>query len=493
MPKKRLIRKQPLLERIRSYPLDLLLSINEQRLSIDWDSYVPQCLPMGSIVSLVFLILCKIRNHYISVNEKRDNSVFRSDYSTYQQVVSRAVHGAQAGPIDVPRIKNESVAHTLLWTVNVMLIFLFATSLINAVNVYFFPYKSYTLLSRSTDTPKPKGSCVTEQNVSNTTPRGFFQNLFSYFEEHSYYETDVDSDADTTYEARPLEKDVWMLSVWDPSHFSLYAAASFSPIVLLSVWLFSSSVSFWKVGVFVLLSNACAVYLTSKFLELISDKQIIYQETFSEYNKKYVIPKTSVLRKNASIDATHGPYAPASKTVHDDPIGYLQNELAFVTHDINGTRLKSVRADYLDDVPSRPVSPSKHLSQNSSFLPPASSHGSRYDTSMRSLGERPSYYDDTTDRHSQMMSSTPFAPRNAGNESFLQRPDVHSRGNEAYSRGYDSFSRTSSRPHSPLKSPSRLGYNPNLSYNERTQLSPSRSSRHSSPQRSPSPSKRSWH
>lgn len=487
MARKRIIRKQPLFERIRSYPLDLLLSINEQRLSIDWDDHVPQCLPVGSVLTLVFFVLCKVRTYYISVNDKRDNLLFRTDYSTYQQVVSRAVHGTHSVAIKTPKYNNDSVAHTLLWVVNMMLIVLFAISFVNAVNVYFFPYRNYTLLGRSTDTPKPKGSHVTRQNVSTATPRGILLGILSYFEEHSYYETDGESEADTTYEPRFIEKDVWMLLVWDPSHFLLFAAASFSPIVLFTIWLMSSTAALWQILMFIVLSNSFAVYLTSKFLQLISDKQIIYQETFSEYNKKYVIPKTSVLRKNASIDATHGPYAPASKTVHDDPVGHLQNDLAFVSHDIHGSRLKSVRADYVNVEPSRPPSPSKNISLNSSFLPPNTSYGSRYDTSLRSsINERPSFYDDTADRHSRMMLSTPYSQRHAGNELFLNRPDTYSRSNDTYSR-------TSSRAPSPLKSPARLGYNPNFSYSERTQLSPNRSSRHLSPQRSPSPSKRVWH
>ncbi|OBA23361.1 hypothetical protein METBIDRAFT_20649, partial [Metschnikowia bicuspidata var. bicuspidata NRRL YB-4993] len=185
--------------------------------------------------------------------------------------------------------------------------------------------------------------------------------------------------------------------------------------------------------------------------------------------------------------------APASKTVHDDPVGHLQNDLAFVTHDINGIRHKSVRADNLDAVISRSVSPAKHLTQNSGILPPGSSFGSRYDTSLRSINGRSSFYDDTENRHSMVLLSTPFRLRNQGNELFLHRSDTFSRANDTFSKGYDSISRNSSRAHSPFKSPSRLNYNPNISYSERTQLSPDRSSRHLSPQRSPSPSKRVWH
>ncbi|OBA23362.1 hypothetical protein METBIDRAFT_38036, partial [Metschnikowia bicuspidata var. bicuspidata NRRL YB-4993] len=145
MARKRIIRKQPLLEKIRSYPLDLLLSIHEQRLSIDWDDHVPKCLPVGSALTFIFLLLCKAREYYISVKDKRDNQLFSSDYSTYQQVVSRAVNGngIHTAPVAVPKFQNESLAQTLLWIVNGAMIILFIISALNSANVYLLPYRNY--------------------------------------------------------------------------------------------------------------------------------------------------------------------------------------------------------------------------------------------------------------------------------------------------------------------------------------------------------------
>ena len=43
------------------------------------------------------------------------------------------------------------------------------------------------------------------------------------------------------------------------------------------------------------------------FLQLINDKQILYQEMFQEYNKNLLI-KINQLKKDAMIDATLGPH-----------------------------------------------------------------------------------------------------------------------------------------------------------------------------------------
>lgn len=478
MARKRLIRKQPLLERIRAYPFDLLLLVNEARLSIDWDDYVPHTFPIGTAVSVAFTVFCKLHYHYTMTGEKRDNQLFRTDYSTYQHVVSRAINGVSSEPISVSYGGNNSTKH-FAWALHTSLVVIFLYSLLNAVNVFFFPYRDYSLLNLSASSPRPKGSNVVRRSVSNVSKSGVFGKLMSYFEEKSFYETDSESEADTTYEVKVVEKDIWVLKVWDPSHFQLYMAASCSPVVLMMVWLTSNTVSFWKMLITILLSNSAAYALVMKFLQLVSDRQIVYQETFNEYNRKYVIPKTSVLKKNAMVDATHGPMAITSKVVHDDLIGQLQNEFAFVTHDINGNRIKSVRADNLEA--SRPASPSRQLDHS------MVDHKSRY-------GSRQRYYDDT-ESQSWITLSTPYYLR--GGESFLHRNESFARHNDTFSRG-DTFSRNesflapSSRAHSPAKTPSRFPFNANLSYSQRTQLSPSRSSRHSSPQRSPSPSKRPW-
>lgn len=473
MAKKRVVRKQPLAEKIRTYPFDLFLWLNEARLSIDWDSYCHYTIPVGSLLTILFTLLGKLSDHYTLANDRRENQLFRTDYSTYQRVKSRAISGNSEWTEATPR---RAAGRHWAWVLNLLMTLLFVAALANSINVLWFPYRNYTLLSTSTDCPPPRGSHVSKQSVSNSTEKGFLDKLFAYFEDQTMYD-DSDSDGETTYEVNLVEKDVWVLHVWDPLKFQLHVVATFSPVTLFLVRLLLPSVPLWKLMVLIALTGISGYCLVIWFLQLVNDKQVVYQETFNEFNKKFVIPKTSVLKKNAVVDATHGSRAAASKVVHDDLAGHLQNDFAFVTHDIHGNIMKSVRAD---KQPSRPPSPRK---MNESVLSGLLTYQrqSRYDHSMADLYD---FSHQTDASHASWMTlSTPFVPR-AGNESFA-------------------------RPISPFKSPSRL------TYNERTQLSPSRShyspsrsqyspgrtpshtlqtfsSRPGSPQRSPSPSKRPW-
>lgn len=442
---------------------------------------------------LVFLIFSKLSHHYQGVNDRRDNSVFKTDLLTYQQVMARAVNGDFTSSGTNP-VTGYSSAFTkranqsnFVWIANLILFAIAAVSVINVLTV-IYSVRSYSLLNLNAKQSKPKGSNVVRQDLSHGPQKGIFLSIMSYFEEHSYYETDLELDDSYVdpYPNKYIEKSIWVLKVWDPSPFQLYLACSLSPIVLFTIWLVSFSVSIWKLALFVIITNLSAFYVVHKFFQLISDKQIVYQETFNEYNRKYVIPKTCVLKKNAAIDATCGPMALPENIVHDDIVGHLQEENVFVTHDLNGQRHKTVRADLLaqsnDDHLNRSPSPSRRhdpFTQNS-FNRPFLNEGSRLN------------YNDSSSHYNNIAQSTPYR-RQGFNDSYSHRNDTFSRGYDNFSKNFDSFSRQSSQIHSPMRSPARFPYNANLSFDQRTQLSPSRSSRQLSPQRSPSPSKRPWH
>lgn len=474
---KRLVRKLPLLERIKAYPLDLILSLNELSALIEWDDYVRHTLPLGYGLCLLFTFLCKISQYYATVNQKRQNQLFSSDYDIYRQVRQRAISGSSV-PIDQPKYSSSGPAGKhWMWLVNSFLIGLATFSTINAIYLFWLSNKDYTLLHSSTSGAAPRASNVVTQNMA-ASHNSFLQKILSFFDSPQY-EEETDSEADTTYEINVVKKDVFVLKVWDPSHFQGHLFATFSPVTLAAVWLVSYSVSFWKLALVIALANALLYAVFAKFFLLVSDRQIVYQETFNEYNRKYVIPKTSVLKKNAIVDATHGSTAIPSMVVHDDVKPHFQNDYAFVRHDINGNRIKSVRADKLGQPPSRPASPSRSIAHNSSFL-------SRGNMSLADLYQSTQDYNDSLQHPSGFLLSTPYLSK----------------------VGHDSFVRPLSPRHSPAKTPTRI------SFSQRTQLSPSRysptrgryaannisghssssafSSRAGSPQRSPSPSKRPW-
>lgn len=492
MVRRRIVRKQPLWEKISSYPFDLILSINETRLSIDWDDYIPQSLPIGIGLCHIFLVLCKLSHHYHKSSERRDNSIFKTDALTYQLVMARAINlDFTSGSSDLTEIGGGAFATRrnnksgFIWVLNFFLISIAIISIIIFVSA-IYSVRSYSLLNLNAKLPKPRASNVVRENLAHGTPRGIILSIMSYFEEHSYYESDLEADDShpDPYPDKYVEKPIWVLKVWDPSAFSLHFSCALSPIMLLIIWLISPTVPLWRVSIIILITNLSAFYLVHKFLQLISDKQILYQETFNEYNRKYVIPKTCVLKKNAMIDATFGPRALPEDVVHDDIVGHLQEENVFVTHDIHGNRHKTVRADLLaraqDETINRSPSPSR---RHEAFIPGTISRGH---TGEIGRGR----YNDSISQYNSIAQSTPYR-RPGAHESY--RNDTFSRGYDTFSKNMDSFSRQSSQIHSPMRTPARFPYGTNLSFDQRTQLSPSRSSRQLSPQRSPSPSKRRWH
>lgn len=491
MARRRLIRKQPLWDRITSYPFDLILSINETRLSVDWDQYVPQSLPIGTALCLLFLAVCKLSHHYQVSSDRRESSVFRTDPLTYQLVVARAISGDFGTTSETAEYGGSFAARkangvNLLWLLNLILISIATASVINAITACY-ALRSYSLLALNAALSKPKGSNVVRENLAHRPPKGIVLSIMSYFEEHSYYETDLEVD-DTHQDPYPdkyVEKTIWVLKVWDPSPFSLHLACSLSPVVLFSIWLISAAASIWKIALVVIIMNGSAFYVVHKFFQLVSDKQILYQETFNEYNRKYVIPKTCVLKKNAIVDATCGPMATSADIVYEDPVGHLQEENVFIAHDIYGHRHKTVRADLIarartqDENTKRSPSPSRRLDK---FVLSSMTRGLNGDGSRLT-------YNDSISHHNNIAQSTPY--RRPGHlDSF--RNDTFSRGYDNFSKNYDSFSRHSTQVHSPMRLPAKFSYDTNLSFDQRTQLSPARSSRPLSPQRSPSPSKRHW-
>lgn len=459
MAKKRLVRNQLVFSKIRSYPFDLFLAINEFGLAIDWDDYIPHTLPIGIATNLAFTILRKLSQHYADIDLKRDNSIFRTDYATFQAVVSRARSGVAVTPVATSYNQTSIIRH-VLWAIRILSSSIVLVSVVNCIIVLGSQYRTYTLLNLSADSPRPKGSNVIMQNVSVAAPKTVFSRLLSYFEEHSYYESESEAD-DTQYETKPTEKDVWALKVWDPLRFQVHLLATFSPVSLFVIWLTSRDVALWKILLGVAVSSSAFYIIVSKFFSLLADKQIVFQEMFTEYNKKYVIPQTVILRKNAVVDATKGPRAAAQYIVHDDKVAHLQNDNTFLTHDIHGKRIKSTRAN-MDRERESPMRYPEILS-------------------LRRSSRRPSYIDDTESAAGQWIpQSTPFLSRS--------RPEIRDYpARDTFGR--DPFVRPVSRPTSPTKLPTRLGF----AQSPRTQLTPGRVYLgFLSPARSPSPQKRGW-
>lgn len=350
--RKPFIRKTPLAEKIRSYPYDLLLWINEARLSIEWDQNCHLvALPLGTALTGAYIVLTRVSNYYADVYDKRENRLFQTDYDNYELIKKRALEGSKEALVFSRLPAGPKASNYIFWAVRASLLVLFAASVINAVNVFFFSFREYLLLNSSTAERPPKSPSVVQVSLSNANDDTLLDRAYKYFYNHTKEAKDqCDSDEsfydeELATEINLVEKSIWQLNVWNPSKFPLFIAATFSPISLLFVRILSHEVSVWKLILVVFLVNALLYFIVvERFLILLNDKQLLYQEMFLEYNNKFVKPKTSILKKDVEIDATYGPDVPAQFLVKADTKAHLGTSKlkVFITHDINGKPFNSI-------------------------------------------------------------------------------------------------------------------------------------------------------
>jgi hypothetical protein len=112
-------------------------------------------------------------------------------------------------------------------------------------------------------------------------------------------------------------RDVWEVSVWDPTPLSLATFCFFSPGHILVYWLFLPTVPLdprpsTTVATTIFLITLLTVQLTmfqSSFLQQAKDTSVINKEVLNEYDIKYVHPRTQPLMRDVSTQFS-GPITP---------------------------------------------------------------------------------------------------------------------------------------------------------------------------------------
>lgn len=322
------IRKQPLLSKIKSYPFDILIYLNELALSIEWDDYADSiALALGVVLLMIYLVIAKILNYYDIVHSKSENILFQTNYNNYERLKARLLE---------KNITVQSYNYTFVRFLKWINILLFLASIIICF-IIFRSTRNYRLLYCK---EKPNTPSVKKSKLNHTK---FIRKLWKFlgfetlFNNNDKYVLEVELEDD---------KEIFELNVWDPSKFLLFLEIPFNPLNLTLFQFYSvnffllrtlSTVTMVSVGIYLLIQ---------KFLTLVNDKQILYQEMFSEFNNKFVKPKTSILKKDVSIDSTKGPIG---STVLTNVKPYSFSKLkVFVTHDANGAQVQHYLNDDLD-------------------------------------------------------------------------------------------------------------------------------------------------
>lgn len=358
------VRKLSLLDKIKAWPFDFLLWANELRLSIDWDDYCYSvALPSGAIVTGLYSVVVQIVNYYSILDERRENLVFQTDFHNYERIKRRAIRGGD--PITPPAAPVSSPIGSGYWIslLKLFLFVVFSSSVINFISVFGLSFKKYSLMNATTP---PKSPSVVNQFLNNANENDhsiftiisrFFYNHTNEAQQETDYEGESFYDEETLDEENLVEKNIYQLNVWNPSKFPLFLSTCFSPITLFTVNLLAHEVSYWKLLIVIAISSFSHYFvITQRFLVLLNDKQILFQEMFQEYNDKFVTPKINILKKDVVIDATYGPTVPTEFVVSQDQKAHLLTEKlkVFITHDINGKAFNNISIKKINSRTSTP-------------------------------------------------------------------------------------------------------------------------------------------
>ncbi|KAI5955273.1 NUR1 [Candida jiufengensis] len=326
MSSKRLVRKQSLISKVQSFPFDTYLYLNEIRLSIDWDEYaVSLGLPLGISICSLSVVIQSILTYYNSINKRSKNSLFNSNYYQYENLKNSINSKKQIHDYEI----NTSTTNTIMWSLNGLQSLIAILSLVNVVLIYT-GRRNYQLLYCKNKPHYKSAVHPASQESIFYMALYFIVNFFSKDEEDG--EDGSENFHDNTEDIG--EGESWQLRVWEPSKFSLYVYIALNPVNNYIIHYYTSEISSLSMIILIMLVTALNYKLIEGFLNLLQDKKILFQETFSEFNNKFVLPKTNILKKDAVVDATMGPLY-SSVLVNDKPYTFTRSK-AFTTHDSKG-------------------------------------------------------------------------------------------------------------------------------------------------------------
>ncbi|RPB03260.1 hypothetical protein L873DRAFT_1670674 [Choiromyces venosus 120613-1] len=306
MPPQRLVRRQPLAERLSGLinPFDLFLALSIWLESHDWDNLQNTVKnPLG----LALNILCLI---------SRANSNGGARRSGAEDVLRRPAGGYPGGVRSGGAGWGSGLSY-FFWVLSWVLA---AGSIVNAI--YCFTRKRrYRLFESNIEieptTPSARRVPV-DSSPTAATPLRLFGNIMDSFT------------ATPESRSHPDEtRDVWEVSVWDPTPLSLRLFAIFSPVHVLIYFLtlpMTSNTTFSGSGfanyfptplatnavgtIFMILATQLIlsvqlIYTQMSFTQRAKDTTLIHKEVLHEYDQKYVHPRLNVLKRDVAVQTAN--------------------------------------------------------------------------------------------------------------------------------------------------------------------------------------------
>ncbi|EEH18167.1 hypothetical protein PABG_00730 [Paracoccidioides brasiliensis Pb03] len=264
-----LIRRRPLMERIKSYlnPLDFLLWLSEELDSSDWEQWEKEwAIPLGIGLNVVFLIA-------------------RANSCTSSSRIGDDVFG------EVVRTSWFS------WFASFVVHLLAYTSVLNAFYT-FWRKRHYRLFEASIDTaPATPSAHRVPVNSSPmvSPPLRVLSKMMST--------------GSAEARAHPsAEQDVWEIGMWDPRPLSLRLFCLFSPghVMIYCLFLPTSpadprpSVTIVTTLFLALLLTVQMSMLSASFAQQAKDSRLVHKEVLNEYDTKFVRPRTHPIMRSVA-------------------------------------------------------------------------------------------------------------------------------------------------------------------------------------------------
>ncbi|SLM40791.1 Protein of unknown function DUF2418 [Lasallia pustulata] len=329
----RLIRRQPLADRIKAYlnPLDFLLWLSEELDSSDWDRWQKEwATPIGIGLNVIFMLA---RANSGAGGRRKGDDVFGEDIGG---------------------------SGWFSWFAAFIVHLLSLLSFLNAAYT-FYRKRHYRLFEQSVDAPPSTPSAHrvrVDSSPLSSSPLRFLQHMI----------------ASTAAEARAhpdAARDVWEIAVWDPTPLCLRMFCLFSPGHILVYFLFlptapqdpRPSITVVTTIVLAALLSTQLLLLQSSFSQQSKDTSVIQKEVLHEYDTKYVHPRTQPLVRDVGTQYSTPSPSPSNPPHHDPETNTPPAEPYEVAPGILSTDATAKVFGYLD------VPEDKHKERGKSAAP----------------------------------------------------------------------------------------------------------------------------
>ncbi|ANZ77720.1 BA75_04666T0 [Komagataella pastoris] len=294
----RYIRKVSLWSKIKNYPIDQWINLNENINIVDWDQLSETtALRLGIALNVLFWFLSLVRKALRSSSIYNEDHFFKSNFRELERKKLKE-YGKLA-----PSSSSEWswATYTCESVATFLFLSLFIFSIINAIRV-LTTTKTYKFMYH--DKLKNEKLFQKQNQVSKKLPR-LIQRLL-----------------------RMEPNDPWTLQYWNPNRFFLRLMVLFSPIHSLIIALNGVTLN---ILLTVVIMTFFLYTLTTKFEDRVDQKELILKEVAHEYDAKFVIPNTTRDYKEVAIDSTDK-FNPNSVEVFPK----AQKTKVFLIHDSKG-------------------------------------------------------------------------------------------------------------------------------------------------------------